>query len=331
MDSKTVCRISTDSKNAIWLKLKKEHFNEPEDIYIGTFYLSPNSYKKKTKSNYIVELESEIFKFSSKGKVIIQGDFNSRCGKLQDVVLQNRHFDNNDVTNFSTSSDPKIPPKNSADMKNNERGRKLIELCIMSDFYIVNGRKLGGLPGQKTCFRWDGSSQIDLVICSSSIFWEIQYLKISKLIPWLSHHCLVTFSLKVDNVVNSHIPKSNLHKLPGSLIWDNDSKLRYKKALQSDVISDVIENLSNNIENYSVDESFLKITNILNHAADSSKIKKHQSRSGNFSFKNNRPWFDKECEVEKHNLELLAKMVQKHPTNKNLRENLNQMKREFKN
>ena len=113
--------------------------------------------------------------------------------------------------------------------------------------------------------------------------------------------------MKVDNVVNSHIPKSNLHKLPGSLIWDNDSKLRYKEALQSDVISDVIENLSNNIENYSVDESVLKIRNILNHAVDSSKIKRHQSRSGNFSFKNNKPWFDKECELEQHNLELLAK------------------------
>ena len=118
--------------------------------------------------------------------------------------------------------------------------------------------------------------------------------------------------------------------MPGSLIWDNDSKLRYKEALQSDVISDVIENLSNNIENYSVDKSVLKITNILNYAVDSSRMKRHQSRSGNFSFKNNKPWFDKECELEKHNLELLAKMVQKHPTNKNLRENLNQMMREFK-
>ena len=82
------------------VEIKERTLNEPEDIYIGTFYLSPDSYEKKTKSNYIVELESEIFKFSSKGKVIIQGDFNSRCGKLQDVVLQNKHFDNNDVTNF---------------------------------------------------------------------------------------------------------------------------------------------------------------------------------------------------------------------------------------
>ena len=48
---------------------------------------------------------------------MIQGDFNSRGGKLQDVVLQNKHFDTDDVTNFSTSSDPKIPLKNSADMK----------------------------------------------------------------------------------------------------------------------------------------------------------------------------------------------------------------------
>ena len=217
-------------------------------------------------------------------------------------------------------------------MKNNERGRgrKLIGLCVMSDFSIVNGRKLRDLPGKRTCVRWNESSQIDLGIHSSPIFWKMQYLKISELISWLSDHCSVTFSLTVDNVVNLHIPKSNLHKLPNSLIWDNDSKLRYKEALQSDVISDVIENLSNNTENYSVDESVLKIANILIHAVDSSKINRHQSKYDNFSFKNSKPWFDRECELEKHNLKLLTKLVQKHPTNKNLSENLNQMKREFK-
>ena len=66
---------------------------------------------------------------------------------------------------------------------------------------------------------------------------------------------------------------------------DHVSKLRYKEALQSDVISDVFENSSNNIEKYSVDKFVLKITNILNHAVDSSKIKRHQPKSMNFSLK----------------------------------------------
>ena len=74
--------------------------------------------------------------------------------------MQNKHFDNNDVTNFFTSSDPKIPLKNSADMKDNERGRKLIDLCIMSDFCIVNGQNLGDLPGQRLAL--DGMGVVKL-------------------------------------------------------------------------------------------------------------------------------------------------------------------------
>ena len=91
---------------------------------------------------------------------------------IQDVVLQNKHLDTGDATNFSTSSDQNIPLKNSPDMKNNERGRKLIDLRIMSEFDIVNGWKVGDLPGKRTCFRWNESSQIAMLIL---IFLKLGY------------------------------------------------------------------------------------------------------------------------------------------------------------
>ena len=64
IDSKAVCQINTNNKNSDWLKLKKDKFDEPEDIHIGTFYLSPESYEKQMQSNYIDDLEKEIFRFS---------------------------------------------------------------------------------------------------------------------------------------------------------------------------------------------------------------------------------------------------------------------------
>ena len=81
-----------------WLKLKKEKFNEDEDIFIGTFYLSPENYETNKKLNYMEDLEREIFKFASKGKIILQGDFNARCSNLQDAVIFSKYFsDNNDT------------------------------------------------------------------------------------------------------------------------------------------------------------------------------------------------------------------------------------------
>ena len=54
IDSKTVCQVNTHNKNSVWLKLTKDKFDEPEDIFVGTFYLSPESYENQIKSYYVI-------------------------------------------------------------------------------------------------------------------------------------------------------------------------------------------------------------------------------------------------------------------------------------
>lgn len=73
---KGVTYISTPSENVIWCKLSKTFFNLANDIYLGTVYLSPQNYDQNRSRDYITELEEEIIFFSTKGSVIIQGDFN---------------------------------------------------------------------------------------------------------------------------------------------------------------------------------------------------------------------------------------------------------------
>ena len=58
----------THKKISVWLKLKKDKFGEPGDIFIGTFNLSPESYEKQMKSNYMDELEKDLVRFSGKVK-----------------------------------------------------------------------------------------------------------------------------------------------------------------------------------------------------------------------------------------------------------------------
>ena len=67
-----MCQVNTHNKSSVRLKLKKDKFDEPEDIFVGTFHPRPESYEKQMKSNYMDDLEKEIFR-------LIQGDFNARC------------------------------------------------------------------------------------------------------------------------------------------------------------------------------------------------------------------------------------------------------------
>ena len=233
IDSKSICQVQTNNQNVIWLKLKKEKFNEGEDIFIGTFYLSPENYETNKKLNYMEDLEREIFKFASKGKIVLQGDFNARCSNLQDAVIFSKYFsENNDIIDIPTNSDPNIPKRNSSDTVSNTRGKKLIDLCIMSDLNIVNGRKNGDLFGEKTCFRWNGSSLIDLVICSSSLFTTISYLQVGEFLPWLTDHCPVSFSLNV-NIMVMQSTKIKLSEVPGKFLWDTEATKHFEITLQS--------------------------------------------------------------------------------------------------
>ena len=84
--------------------------------------------------------EREMFKFASKDKIILQGDFNAICSNLQDAVTFSNYFTkNNDIIDIMIQ----ISPAKTAQTVSNTRGKKSIDMCIMNDLNIVNGRKNG--------------------------------------------------------------------------------------------------------------------------------------------------------------------------------------------
>ena len=246
IDSKSICQVQTNNQNAIWLKLKKEKFNEDEDIFIGTFYLSPENYETNKKLNYMEDLEREIFKFASKGRIILQGDFNARCSNLQDAVTFSKYFsENNDIIDIPINSDPNIPKETPQTQSATQD--------IMSALNIVNGRKNGDLFGEKTCFRWNGSSLIDLVICSSSLFTTISYLQVDEFLSWLTDHCLVSFSLNVNTMVMQS-SKIKLSEVPGKFLWDTEATKHFEITSQFNWFQEKISQLSESLDKYSVNE-----------------------------------------------------------------------------
>ena len=54
---------------------------------VGTVYLSPPNHERNSSEDLIGELEEEMFLFSQKGDIIVQGDYNPRTGDIQERVL----------------------------------------------------------------------------------------------------------------------------------------------------------------------------------------------------------------------------------------------------
>jgi len=89
------------------------------------------------------QLENEIALFTSKGKILLIGDFNSRIGKSPDYI----NDDSTDLNNFlgenllPASYSVDIPiQRNNQDNLCNDQGKNLLNLCIASKLRILNGR-----------------------------------------------------------------------------------------------------------------------------------------------------------------------------------------------
>ena len=95
IETKAVSEIKRAGENVLWLKIRKEFLGEPEDIFIGTVYFSPQTKKNKTlTASLICDLATEIMHFEQLGQVMIQGDFNARTNNAAD------HTDNSQDDNI---------------------------------------------------------------------------------------------------------------------------------------------------------------------------------------------------------------------------------------
>ena len=110
--------IPNAKENSIWIKLGKTSRCEKEEIFIGTFYVSPpNKNQKAQNIDFFTEFNEEINLFNSKGVVLVQGDLNARTGQEKDYIEYNKfdqHFEVQNLNNQHT--------RNSEDLTINPRG-----------------------------------------------------------------------------------------------------------------------------------------------------------------------------------------------------------------
>ena len=160
--------LNHTTNDCIWLKLCKDFFNNPHDIFLCFLYSPENStYSKRIDYDILELVEKDITKYSHQGKVIIAGDLNARTANENDYIVHDtsKHI----PVSQNYVSDLAPVDRVSQDRTINNRGKQLLSLCIESGLRLLNGRSTGDLLGSFTCHQPLGSSVVDYIAVSVDI------------------------------------------------------------------------------------------------------------------------------------------------------------------
>ena len=130
----------------LWLKLV--HETEKFALLLCVCYLPPeNSSRRIDVNEFFDNLLSDFYVFQNTGTPFICGDFNSRCGDLEDFI----------------AGVDGIMPRNMIDFKTNYYGERFIEFLTNTNMCILNGR-FGQKFDNFTSVSTKGSSVVDYCI-----------------------------------------------------------------------------------------------------------------------------------------------------------------------
>ena len=66
-----------------------------------------------------------------------------------------------------------------------------------------------GLTGGKTSFKYNGSSLVDYIICQKNTFETFEFLSVNPLLPHISDHCQISYSIKTGRISTSYENSNN--------------------------------------------------------------------------------------------------------------------------
>ena len=315
--------------NFLWFKIEKSFLNSVKDIYVCGVYIPPCN-SKYFDLEIFDQLERDIVHFSTIGSVILMGDFNSRTGKYSDTVSQEG---NSIITNDQSESAFQPAQRNSFDNLLNSHGKKLLEICKNLDLRIVNGRVNGDTLGRPTFHGKNGTSVIDYIICDQCTFLNVANFVVkqpsclpdhSAIVAWLN----LNTSLPASETQTSTFT-NRLISLPRQFCWENDSYLKFRNALRTEPIQILIrEFMERNTEdvNVSLDDA----VNILTATSKIClKIKTKRSRK-RIRITSSKKWFDRECQLKRHELRKLSNQKHRDPLNSELREKFHKILNDYK-
>ena len=301
--------IEWDFEDGIIILLKKSFFHFDEDLYFVCPYIKPASSSRneiETGPDIFDILCSKLAELRQNGEIMLMGDFKSRLGKTVDYnfrdVDDNFLFDNDpefdhlisvdDVERFGISVE-----RACMDNVTNAYGRKLAELCVMSNMLVLNGRahKDAGV-GKYTCCTFNGQSVVDYVLCSKDVLRLLIDFAVSDFKAF-SDHAIMSFKLKCNVIHDEHIMQRNVQLKPH---WKDEMKDVYVNNLMRpdnvNKLSDLLCQLSEMCNDSTINDCVSKLSDVMTSAGEC----KH-SNVGQTECKgrvNQGKWYDSMC-IEK--------------------------------
>ena len=109
-------------------------------------------------------------------------------------------------------------------------------MCKDLDLSILNGRMIGDVYGNLTCYHHNGCSVVDYEICSNALLQSVTQFKVECLLPTLSDHCSIGVSISTNlNFDSQRVPSlhasQSMTYFPWSDMIENDLCL----ALQTEI------------------------------------------------------------------------------------------------
>ena len=341
---KGVSVIKDDIPDIIWARLDKGYFGLENDLLLCLAYIMPSqsSGNAYMEHDIMEQIVLDIAKFADEyinPFYLIAGDLNSRVSSELDYV-KNDQVKYMPLPDEYVEDDFDFSVRSTADFTVNARGKQLLELCQMCNLRILNGR-VGNdkIFPKKTCFVYNGSSTVDLMLGSPSLFkYFVDFVVHDPLV--FSDHAPVSLSLSVK-----HVPPA-VHKCISRVeksIWNDSKATAYKENLLKDNCTNMLSNMMNIAEDYTrvstdiniaVTEALKCFTDGVRLASDPLFYKSFKADTFNENNIQNGPppppWADEEWYNRKKDFFKARDKVKQSPSDTNLKQ-MSDARRHYKN
>ena len=317
--TKGITILNTKSTEYMWVKLDRFFFNHQTDIYICFVYNSPKySTFTKRQSNLpsaLEMIEDDITKYSTMGNTVLLGDFNAHTSTSDlDFVSGDYGKGMEDILPNAYISDSVLLSRNSlkSNIKTDDYGRMLLDLCISSQCRILNGRTLGDTVGNLTSFQYNGCAVVDYCVVDQRLLDSVNFFKIGDFTTF-SDHCQLTACFSLNHFENNYKLE---RKSPKGIKWSKN----VADVFQSLILSDSVERSIQNFLSFSWDpnksdineatENISSIYQVINKSLNESFSCKVKTKCKKIK-KKNKKWFDQDCDSMYRNLKSIARSLPK--------------------
>ena len=322
-----VTKISSTGSENLLIKLNRTFFGLERDVAITFSYCVPaySSYQLREQLDIFGDLEYKLSCVGAEVDKLCFGDYNARTHTKPDYILCE---DNTDIPVprdiYEADTVGTIHRCNL-----DKYGDNLLQLCKTVPLRICNGRKLGDIMGNFTCFTTTGQSCVDYCMASPRLYDQVKTLSVGSPVLTLSDHCPVTAMLQVK--ISTTLDTSDydfITKLP-KLPWNNDISYRFENTLQTPEFSGrfysyVNQNFGN--DQLGIDEATNELSQLLiegalrsNQSMELNNLSvptlKTCSKGKKKKRKHHPKWHDLSCADAHRSVMLTSKLLKANPKN----------------